>query len=160
MSEACLVYSSKVFSYFFLILWAPPCVGGVMIQSVAGSPIPWWLTASWAAGGERRLAGCFPVQLATGRILGGGTPPPSKFRTRSRLIIGVGYGFVHILLRILSYCGSSENSNAWLLTGLSMKVLHIQKDFINWDSSKYQNTVPPEKTFRQYVNTFNLDELS
>ena len=44
------------------------------------------------------------------------------------------------------FLGSTENSNAWLLTGLSMKVLHIvfyiQKDFINWDSSKYQNTVP------------------
>ena len=52
---------------------APPTTSGV-IQSVAGSPIPWWLTASWAAGGERRLAGCFPVQLATGRILGGDTP--------------------------------------------------------------------------------------
>ena len=64
--------------------------------------------------------------------------------------------------------GSTENSNAWLLTGLSMKVLHIvfyiQKDFINWDSSKYQNTVPlankKKKTFRQYVNTFNQDQLS
>ena len=53
---------------------------------------------------------------------------------------------MHILLLILSYCGSTENSNAWLLTGLSMKVLHIvfyiQKDFINWDSSSYQSTVP------------------
>ena len=47
--------------YSSLISCALPHPIEVVIQSVAGSPIPWWLLPAELVVGERRLAGCFPA---------------------------------------------------------------------------------------------------